>query len=289
MPDWKERGVRLTKGLKCKGGASMPELNKAEIEAYLKSVIGSDTRVLNLKVLGKSEEADIKAYGYGTPVQIDYEYDGKQRRAVLHTISPGPFGHEHMSDRAQMLLWDHKSFNLLPRHVRSIDAGAFRHNGTAVSLGDAEEFFVLTEYAEGRGYVEDVTRMRNDGQLQEVDVARADALCDYLVEIHRVQGDNPELYVRRIRELVGHSECIMGLIDSYPPKQDIVNRGSLKDIENTVSIGDGALRIVFIGYVRFMETFIHGISSFVKARTLYCSTDHAENGENPQMMSPASR
>ena len=38
----------------------MPELNKAEIEAYLKSVIGSDTRVLNLKVLGKSEETDIK-------------------------------------------------------------------------------------------------------------------------------------------------------------------------------------------------------------------------------------
>jgi hypothetical protein len=152
----------------------MPELNKAEIEVYLKSVIGLDTRILNLKVLGKSEETDIKAYGYGTPVQIDYECEGKQRRAVLHTISAGPFGHEHMSDRAQMLLWDHKTFNLLPRHVRSIDAGAFRHDGSAVSVGDTEEFFVLTEYAEGRGYVEDVTRMRNDPQLREIDVARAD-------------------------------------------------------------------------------------------------------------------
>jgi aminoglycoside phosphotransferase (APT) family kinase protein len=209
----------------------MPELNKADIEAYLKSVIGSGARVLNLKVLGKSEETDIKAYGYGTPVQIDYEYDGKQRRAVLHTISPGPFGHEHMSDRAQMLLCDHKTFNLLPRHVRSIDVGAFRHNGSAVSLGDAEEFFVLTEYAEGRGYVEDVTRMRNDLQLREIDVARADALCDYLVEIHRLEGDNPELYVRRIRELVGHPECIMGLIDSYPPKPDIIDRSLLETIE----------------------------------------------------------
>jgi hypothetical protein len=43
-----------------------------------------------------------------------------------------------------MLLWDHKTFNLLPRHVPWIDAGAFRHNGSVVSLGDAEEFFVLT-------------------------------------------------------------------------------------------------------------------------------------------------
>jgi aminoglycoside phosphotransferase (APT) family kinase protein len=73
--------------------------------------------------------------------------------------------------------------------------------------------------------------MRNDPQLREIDVARADALCDYLVEIHRLEGDNPELYVRRIRELIGHSECIMGLIDSYPPKQEIIHRGLLKDIE----------------------------------------------------------
>jgi hypothetical protein len=50
-------------------------------------------------------------------------------------------------------------------------------------------------------------------------------LCDYLVEIHRVEGDNPELYTRRIREVVGHSECIMGLIDSYPPQRDDISSG----------------------------------------------------------------
>lgn len=181
----------------------MPRLNRTEIERYLKSVIGPSARIVNLKVLGGSEGKDIKSYGYGTPVQIDYDCEGKQRRAVLHTISPGPFGHEHMADRAQMLLWDHSTSNRLPRHVRSIDVGAFRRDGSTVSLGDAEEFFVLTEYAEGRGYVEDVTRMRDDSSLTEIDVARADALCDYLIEIHRVHGGDPELYVRRIRELIG--------------------------------------------------------------------------------------
>jgi streptomycin 6-kinase len=201
------------------------------MERYLKSVIGPSARILNLKVLGDPKGKDIKGYGYGTPVQIDYECDGRKRRAVLHTISPGPFGHEHMADRAGMLLWDHSAFNQLPRHVRSIDAGAFRRDGSTVSLGDAEEFFVLTEYAEGRGYFEDLTRMRDDSRLTELDVARSDALCDYLVEIHRVQGDNPELYVRRIRELIGHSECIMGLIDSYPARQAIVDRALLKQIE----------------------------------------------------------
>jgi streptomycin 6-kinase len=209
----------------------MPKLSRTEIEGYLKFVTGPSARIVNLKVLGGFEEKDIKSYGYGTPVQIDYDCEGTQRRAVLHTISPGPFGHEHMADRAQMLLWDHSTFNRLPRHVRSIDVGAFRRDGSTVSLGDAEEFFVLTEYAEGRGYVEDVTRMRDDPSLTKIDVARADALCDYLVEIHRVQGDDPELYVRRIRELIGHSECIMGLIDSYPVRQDSIDRALLKEIE----------------------------------------------------------
>ena len=34
----------------------MPELSAAEIEQYLKSVIGPGTRILNLKVLSESEE-----------------------------------------------------------------------------------------------------------------------------------------------------------------------------------------------------------------------------------------
>jgi streptomycin 6-kinase len=209
----------------------MPDLNRTVIEGYLKSVVGPSARLLGFKVLGESRHSDIKGYGYGTPVQIEYELDGEGRCAVLHTVSAGPFGHEHMADRAQMALWDHSTFNRLPGHVRSLDVGAFRRDGSTVSLGDVEEFFLLTEYADGRGYFEDLTRMRDDSTCTELDAARADALCDYLVEIHRVTSEAPGLYVRRIRELIGHSECIMGLIDSYPNRRDIVDRAVLKEIE----------------------------------------------------------
>ena len=209
----------------------MPEVKSSEIERYLKNVAGASTRILNVQVLGKSGEDGLKGYGYGTPVLIDYEIGGESRRAVLHTVTAGPFGHEHMSDRAESLIWEHSSFNNLPRHVRSIDLGAFRRDGTAVSLGDAEEFFLLTEYADGRGYFEDLLRMKADPRLTDADIARADALCDYLIEIHRVQGGDAGLYRRRIRELVGHSECIMGLIDSYPSHSQSINARQLHDIE----------------------------------------------------------
>src|SRR5438477_358843 len=152
----------------------MPTLSTDQLECYLRSIMGPSARIVRAKVLGESEKEGIKAYGYGSPVLIDYEIDGKQQRAVLHTISPGPFGHEHMADRAQILLWEHKSFNGLPRHIRSIDIGAFRRDGSAISAGDVDEFFILTEYAEGRGYFEDLTRMRDNPRLSALDSERAD-------------------------------------------------------------------------------------------------------------------
>ena len=209
----------------------MPELERDQIENYLKSIVGSSARVLNFEVLGEPRGDEIKGYGYGKPVLIQYEIQGECRRAVLHTVSPGPFGHEHMADRAQILLWEYSSFSQLPLHVRSIGVGAFLRDGSAVSLGDAEEFFLLTNYAEGRGYFEDLSRMRDDPSLNDLDIARSDALCDYLVDIHRVRGRDPGLYVRRIRDLIGHAECIMGLIDSYPDRKDIVPRQLLQDLE----------------------------------------------------------
>ena len=203
----------------------------SEIERYLKSVLGSSVRILKQSVLAKPGKTEFKGYGYGVPVLIEFEVNGSRRRAVLHTVRPGPFGHEHMADRAQSLLWDHAAFNTLPRHVRSLDVGTFRRDGTAVSLGDAEEFFTLTDYGEGAPYANDLERIRDTNELGHADVERADALCDYLVQIHSVGADNPELYLRRIRELVGHSECIMGLIDSYPKDAEPIYGQRLVSIE----------------------------------------------------------
>ena len=189
-----------------------------EVERYLRSLIGEPITLLGLSPLGhRPESKPVKGYGYGTPVRVDYQTaNGERRTAVLHTMSPGPFGHEHMADRAQTLLWEHDVFNRLPRHVRSLDVGGFQSGGHLISLGNVEELYLLREYAEGQGYFLDLQRLRDNDVLDDLDLARADALCDYLVEIHRKPGDDPGLYTRRIRELVGHGECIMGLTDSYP-------------------------------------------------------------------------
>jgi aminoglycoside phosphotransferase (APT) family kinase protein len=60
---------------------------------------------------------------------------------------------------------------------------------------------------------------------------RCQVLSDYLVEIHKIKKDSPDLYRRRIRELLGHGECIMGLIDSYPSKLNFTTNEELESIE----------------------------------------------------------
>ncbi|MBV8847004.1 MAG: aminoglycoside phosphotransferase family protein [Bryobacterales bacterium] len=209
-------------------------LTDQTLEAYLSDVLGAPVRVLRLSRLdhiSAKAPTEVKGYGYGVPIRVEFQREGGMpRSAVLHTITPGPFGHEHMADRAQELLWEHRAFNRLPRHVRSLDVGGIRSAGRLVALGDVEEFCLLTEYVDGESYANDLERLLATGDLGELDVARAAALCDYLVQIHSVRGADPGLYVRRIRELIGHGECIMGLVDNYPPHA-IVTAAVLEDIE----------------------------------------------------------
>jgi len=193
---------------------------------YLARVHGAPVTNVRVTPMGGGRQGD-KGYGYGVPLRVDYELDGRPRRAVLESVRPGPFGHEHMADRAQLLLWAHAAFNRLPKHVASLDVGAVRAGGELVALGDAEEFFMLADFVEGREYADDLLRLKAGAALEAQDVARADALCDYLVQIHRVQKSDPDLYVRRIRELLGHGECLFGVADSYPWRYDAL----LQEIE----------------------------------------------------------
>ncbi len=209
-------------------------LAKEQLVAYLSALFEKPVRLTGLTCLGKSakDQDAVKVYGYGVPLLLSYEVGGSFRQSVLETIRPGPFGHEHMADRAQALLWDYHCYGKLPRHVGALDVGAFQMDGTLSSLQKAQELFVLTDFVAGTEYAEDLSRLRDGSELSALDLERADALCDYLVEIHRLSHPEPGLYTRRIRELLGHGECIMGLTDSYPESYGFIDTALLERIEH---------------------------------------------------------
>jgi thiamine kinase-like enzyme len=203
----------------------------------LSSIFGKPVGIVHVGALGEepgrpADEGDLKGFGYGTPYLIVAEVGTKVKRFVLETMRPGGgFSHEHFSDRAGILLWQHSAFNKLPRHVRSVDVGAFTQRHDLKSLGDCGEFFIVTEFTEGQLYHEDLDRLKIRRDALPLDVTRCQVLSDYLAEIHAVKATNPALYVRRIRDLVGHGECIMGLTDSYPAGLSYASEADLAEVE----------------------------------------------------------
>jgi len=210
-------------------------VTKETLRRYLATLYGREVVIHDARRLGGpelEEHGDLKGFGYGFPYVIEFAVDGEVKRVVLETMRPEGFGHEDPSDRAQVLLWQHSAFCKLPRHVRSIDVGAFVPGSRDLaSLGRCGEFFILTEFVDGRLYHLDLDRIKETGEASRLDEQRCLALSDYLADIHKVKREAPWLYFRRVRELVGHGECIMGLLDSYPPDADFASEDDLVNIE----------------------------------------------------------
>ncbi len=188
------------------------------VASYLEELYGTKVKIIDIRPLGETQgEEVLKGFGYGRPYLLVYELGGQVREAVLSSMRvQGGFGHDYPSDRAQILLEQHRNFNRLPRHARSLDIGYFTKDGELHSAGKAEEYFILMEKVEGKEYYLDLEQIKKRGRLVELDRRRVVALAEYLAEIHSTKHDNRQLYYRKIRDTIGHGECIFGLTDSYP-------------------------------------------------------------------------
>jgi aminoglycoside phosphotransferase (APT) family kinase protein len=103
------------------------------------------------------------------------------------------------------------------------------------SIRSTEELLLVTAYRPGHLYADDLVRIRNEGQVQPPDIKRAETLATYLAEIHQVKHQDPTLWQRRLRDLVGHGEGIMGLTDSYPANLPYVTEAKLRSIEEAAN------------------------------------------------------
>jgi len=213
-------------------------LQVTDVEAYLTQRFQQTVRVLALQPLdGRINDSEqnqsLKVYGYGQPILIRYEVAGAERSAVFRTVAASPFGHDHRADRAANLLFSYDTFNDLPQHVRALDVGVILADNRLASLGTGGEFFLLTDYAAGALYAEDLQRLRDTGALTELDIRRAEQLAGYLAEAHAAKRADPALYRRAVRDLLGSGEGIMGLTDSYPPDFPLADAAWLERVEQS--------------------------------------------------------
>lgn len=214
------------------------ELDLTAVGAYLGRRFGAPAEIVQVAPLGPTDAAAVgepaphrfKTQGYGKPLLIYFRADGRDRRVVLRTMAPNIFGHERRADRAAGMILCFDTFNDLPRHVRALDVGAIGADGSLASLGQGE-LFLLTDYAPGTLYADDLARLRDTGLAGPADLERARALARYLADIHALRRADPALYRRQLRDVFGGGEGVAGLIDSYPADYPLAPPAWLESVE----------------------------------------------------------
>jgi hypothetical protein len=205
------------------------------LASYLAHVFQVPVEIRAFRRLGDAElgeDGDPKRFGYGVPFEIDCLVGGKHRQFVVARTRPAQgFSHDYPADRAWQALYGHAAYNTFPRHVRSVDVGFVRESGELISAAKATEFFQLVDKALGRLYRLDLDRLLSS-PLEALDVERAETLARFLAECHADKRDEPTLYQRRIRELIGHGECVMGILDSYPHPYPLLPPADCEAIEH---------------------------------------------------------
>ncbi len=189
-----------------------------KVENYLKERFGQATRLISMEPLGEGV--------HGTAYRVKFSHPEGENRLIMKTLFHSRFGHDHYSDRAQVLLLAQANYNEMPKHVRATDVVG-ESSDRLISVKDAREFYIFMEEAKGVSYFEDLDAILKRGRLNDLDRERCRMLAHFIADVHALKysgEDARTLYRRRIRDLIGHGECIMGIIDAYDPVAFVTDR-----------------------------------------------------------------
>ncbi|WP_419779104.1 phosphotransferase [Maridesulfovibrio sp.] len=190
----------------------MIEITADMLENYLKEAFGPNSTLVDYGDIGSLDKQGMKKFGYGKPLLVQFKVDSEERETVISVMKGDNYGHQFYWDRAAVLMFQYETSARLPRHVKPMGIGYIGTDGAMLPLQKPKEFFILNEKLQGYDYFNDLDRIRQGG-FQGQDGKNAAGLAGWLAEIHSEKKNDPHLYKRRIRELIGSSECIMGLVD----------------------------------------------------------------------------
>jgi hypothetical protein len=198
------------------GLAPMADEIPAGLTAYIAQRFGATVERAEVLVPDAGGRTTAKLEGYGVPVRLYLKgYEGRRWQCVFHTARANAFGHDRRSDRAQqqLLAWD--TFPLVEGQAAALDVGGIRLDGSLTTLSDVGELFLVTEWAQGAPYADDLRRLARGGPLEVRDVERVKALAGYLGRLHeRLEPDRVK-WERCLRDTVGSGEGLFGIADAY--------------------------------------------------------------------------
>lgn len=194
-------------------------LNEEAIKKYLTEKF--KTKKIDIKRLGAG------VHGEGFLIKIYDEYEIKSY--VIKGLFHEGLGHDYPSDRAQVFLLALETYNNLPKHAKAIDVLSVLEDGSVCSIGGGKEYYFLMEKVEGKDYFNDLREFSKKERLDSSDIKKIKAMTSYLSQIHSVKKDSRSLYWRKLRDTIGHGECLMGVFDTYP--DGVISYEEMAEIE----------------------------------------------------------
>ena len=182
-------------------------INEEALKAYLKKKF-KDIIQVDIRKLGSGVQ--------GSGFLIEMKTPGGIRSYVVKSLLSEGLGHDYPSDRASVFLLDLDEYKNLPRHVKAVDVLSEMEDGSIKSIGGGKEYYLLMERGVGRHYFNDLSEFVHKDRLEISDTEKIKAMTSYLAEIHSIKKDSKTLYWRKLRDTVGHGECLMGVFDTYP-------------------------------------------------------------------------
>lgn len=182
-------------------------IEKKAIENYIRTAF-ERARLIEFRELGSG------AHGTGFSMKLDtpagiHDY-------VIKILAPYGLGHDYPSDRAAVFLLAEAEYGNLPNHARAIDVISEMPDGSWKSVGGGKEYYLIMERVAGRNYFTDLASFREKRTLEDDDIRKIESMTDYLARIHSVKKEERGLYWRKLRDTIGHGECLMGVFDTYP-------------------------------------------------------------------------
>ncbi|WP_147821303.1 phosphotransferase family protein [Salidesulfovibrio onnuriiensis] len=194
----------------------MINLTKQGLDSYLKRVYGPTAELLAAGDIGNLDEQGMKSFGYGKPLLVRFLVDGVEQEAVISTMKGDKYGHQFYWDRAAILMFQFETSDRMEKHVLPLGLGYVSRTGEMIPVEQPLEFFIVNEKLQGHDYFLDLERIRK-GDFRDGDEQLSREFARWLARVHSKKLDDSDLYYRRIRNLIGSSECILGLIDeAYP-------------------------------------------------------------------------
>jgi hypothetical protein len=213
------------------------QVERAALVKYLESRFGKQIVLGEISPLGSSTQdmEEIKQFGFGRPLLVNFYTKNGIEKVVFHSIRKNTFGREREDDRVSAVWLDFQSFNELPQHVPALDMMIRTKAGDIQSVRQAEDMLLLTGFRPGQVYARDLIRIGDEQKLNSMDKDRACVLATYLAQIHQQKHESEALWLRRLRDLVGDGEGVMGLTDNYSSQVTFTDEDELRSIEEQVN------------------------------------------------------